>query len=48
MLFELFLAQFLFFSFQTCIQKYRSEKYQQPSEIETSVNVSVKQTAKNC
>ena len=48
MLFELFLAHYLFFSFQTCIQRYRSEKYQQPSEIKTSVNVSVKQTAKNC
>ena len=48
MLFELFLAHYLFFSRQTCIERYRSEKYQQPSEIETSVKVSVERTAKNC
>ena len=34
--------------FQTCIQRYLSEKYQQPSEIETSVNVSAGRTVKNC
>lgn len=48
MLFEPFLAHCLIFSFQTCTQSYLSEKYHQPSGIETSVNVSVERTVKYC
>lgn len=48
MLFELFLAHYLIFSFQTCTQRYMSEKYHQTSGIETSVHVSVERTVKNC
>ena len=46
-----FLSFFLLITnylFQTYIQRYLSEKYQQHSEIETSVNVSVDRTFKNC